>query len=97
MVPSRLARLRVELNHVFVRTVPGGPDTEEFGRFRLRECALRTPLLMHHPYPTHRLSLPSYPLPESKPDETTQAMKKKEGVSAKGILRLPDPWPPADD
>ena len=34
---SRLARLRVELDHVFVCTVPGGPEAEEFGRFGLRE------------------------------------------------------------
>lgn len=66
-------------------------------RLNCYSCALRTPLLVHHPYPTHRLSLPSYPLPESKPDETTQTMKKKDGVSAKEILRLPDLWPPTDD
>lgn len=66
-------------------------------RLNCYSCALRTPLLVHHPYPTHSLSLPSYPLPESKPDETTQTMKKKDGVAARDILRLPDPWPPLDD
>ena len=66
-------------------------------RINCYSCALRTPLLVHHPYPNHPLSLPSYPLPESKPDETTQTISKKEGVSASGILRLPDPWPPNDD
>ena len=33
---SRLACLRVELDHVFLCTVTGGPEAEEFGRFGLR-------------------------------------------------------------
>jgi hypothetical protein len=60
-------------------------------------CARRTPLLVHHPYPTHRLSFLSYPLPESIFDETTRTMSPKEGGAAKEILRLPDPWPPEGD
>jgi hypothetical protein len=53
-----------------------------------------TPLLIHHPYPTHRLALPSYPLPESLPDEATHRMRRKEGKQSREFLRLPDPWPP---
>jgi hypothetical protein len=60
-------------------------------------CGATTPLLIHNPYPRHRLVLPSYPLPESVPDENTHRMKRKDGRNAKEILRLPDPWPPAYD
>src|SRR5258707_15698256 len=34
---SRLARMRIELDHVFVCTAPGAPEAEEFVRFGLRE------------------------------------------------------------
>lgn len=60
-------------------------------------CGTKTPLLIHHPYPTHPLALPSYPLPESLPDETTRTMKRKEGKHARDFARLPDPWPPPHD
>jgi hypothetical protein len=60
-------------------------------------CGIETPLLIHHPYPTHPLVLSSYPLPESLPDETTRIMKRKEGRHAKDFVRLPSPWPPAQD
>lgn len=56
-----------------------------------------TPLLLHNPYPTHRLNLPSYPLPQSIPDEKTHEMRRKVGMNASAFLRLPKPWPPNDD
>jgi len=34
---SRLAVMRIELDHVFVCTAPGAPEAEEFVRFGLRE------------------------------------------------------------
>lgn len=60
-------------------------------------CGSKTPLLVHHPYPTHRLILPSYPMPESVPDEETHTMKRKDGKNAGEFLRLPNPWPPVHD
>ena len=33
----RLARLRIELDHLFVCTAPGAPEAEELVRFGLRE------------------------------------------------------------
>jgi hypothetical protein len=60
-------------------------------------CALRTPQLIHNPFPTHELSLPSYPLPQNKPDNDTNRMVQVDGISARTVLRLLDPWPPTDD
>ena len=60
-------------------------------------CAIRTPILIHHPYPTHGLELPTYSLPESIPDKNTHTMTEKAGKDAKEFLRLPDPWPPTED
>ena len=37
-------------------------------------CGTVTPILIHHPYPTHRLTIPSYPMPESIPDGKTATM-----------------------
>lgn len=68
-----------------------GTNTEIFS------CASRTPLLIHHPFPMHRLELESYPLPESLPDEATSTMKRKDGQRAAEILRLPEPWPPTSE
>lgn len=56
----------------------------------------KTPLLIHNPYPTHRLAL-EYPLPELMPDNSTGTMKRKDGHGAREFLRLPEPWPPACD
>lgn len=56
-----------------------------------------TPVLVHHPYPIHRLTQSSYPLPESLPNEKNHTMDPKEGKSAREFLRLPDPWPPESD
>lgn len=60
-------------------------------------CGKKTPLLIHHPHPMHRLSLSSYPLPEFSPDEETHRMTRKDGMEAREFLRLPDPWPTTDD
>ena len=60
-------------------------------------CGVTTPLLVHHPNPTHNLTLASYPLSESVHEGTTHSMKRKEGRNAKEFLRLPDPWPPVLD
>jgi hypothetical protein len=59
-------------------------------------CGKKTPLLVHHPYPMHRLSLSSYPLPEFSSDEETSRMTSKRGKEEGEFLRLPDPWPPEE-
>jgi hypothetical protein len=56
-----------------------------------------TPVLIHNPYVTHRLTLPFYPLPESVPNEQTHKMERKEGKAPKEFLRLPETWPPPND
>lgn len=57
----------------------------------------KTPVLVHHPYPARRLALPTYPLPESAPNEQTHRMDRRKGRPAKEFLRLPELWPPESD
>jgi len=56
-----------------------------------------TPVLFHNPYPENRLDSTSSPLPQFVPDIMSRRMRLVAGKSASEFLRLPTPWPPADE